>query len=141
MSNDLISQLRELFQETAFAHHKAFHVTHGVDPDWPLWYADYLVDRLPPLLGSTATKSKIIYLLMQMEDVRLAESPDADWTQFYAERLGGFAKSAGQSRADCDPKVTGVGGLFFKSENPARLRAWDNKHLGILQQGDGSIIF
>ncbi len=28
-------------------------------------------------------------------------------------------------------KVTGLGGIFFKSDNPANLREWYNKHLGI----------
>ena len=141
MSHELIDKLSELLAETASAHHQAFLATDGADPDWPIWYADHLVDRLPPLLGSTTTQSKIIYLLMQMEEIRLAESPDADWIQFYAERLGGFATSAGRSHVDGEPKVTGFGGIFFKSENPAKLRAWYTKHLGIVQQEDGSIIF
>ena len=141
MKEGLVPQLRDLLVETGGAHHQAFIDTDGADPDWPIWYADYLVDRLPPLLGSTTTKSKIIHLLMQMEEIRLAESPDADWAQFYADRLGGFATSAGQSRPDGDSKVTGFGGIFFKSENPAKLRAWYTKHLGIVQQEDGSIIF
>ena len=28
-------------------------------------------------------------------------------------------------------RVTGIGGIFFKSANPARLRDWYTKHLGI----------
>ena len=28
-------------------------------------------------------------------------------------------------------KVTGIGGVFFKAENPAELAAWYEKHLGI----------
>jgi predicted enzyme related to lactoylglutathione lyase len=28
-------------------------------------------------------------------------------------------------------KVTGIGGFFFKSENPANLRQWYHNHLGI----------
>lgn len=30
-----------------------------------------------------------------------------------------------------EERVTGIGGLFFKSENPAALREWYRKHLGI----------
>lgn len=33
-------------------------------------------------------------------------------------------------------RVTGIGGIFFKSENPARLRQWYEKHLGVkLREG------
>lgn len=28
-------------------------------------------------------------------------------------------------------RVTGIGGIFFKSKNPATLKAWYNKHLGL----------
>jgi predicted enzyme related to lactoylglutathione lyase len=35
-------------------------------------------------------------------------------------------------------RVTGIGGIFFKSENPSRLYAWYEKHLGIQQASDGS---
>ena len=29
------------------------------------------------------------------------------------------------------PKVTGIGGVFFKSEDPDATRAWYGKHLGL----------
>lgn len=29
------------------------------------------------------------------------------------------------------PRVTGIGGIFFKSENPQKLKEWYNKHLGL----------
>lgn len=29
------------------------------------------------------------------------------------------------------PRATGIGGIFFKSKDPAALRAWYNKHLGM----------
>lgn len=30
-----------------------------------------------------------------------------------------------------EPRVTGLGGIFFKSENPQKLKEWYNKHLGL----------
>ncbi|MEO8591130.1 MAG: VOC family protein [Flavobacteriales bacterium] len=30
-----------------------------------------------------------------------------------------------------EPRATGIGGVFFKSKDPAALRAWYNKHLGM----------
>jgi len=32
---------------------------------------------------------------------------------------------------DTTPKVTGIGGIFFKSENPAKTREWYAKNLGL----------
>lgn len=38
-------------------------------------------------------------------------------------------------------RVRGIGGIFFKSENPEALRAWYAKHLGIVSQGDQGTMF
>lgn len=34
-------------------------------------------------------------------------------------------------------RVTGIGGVFFRSENPESLRQWYEDHLGILDPPDG----
>lgn len=38
-------------------------------------------------------------------------------------------------------RVTGIGGIFFKSENPAQLKAWYQQNLGIEPQADGTPLF
>ena len=43
--SDLTHSLENLFRETGQAHHQAFLSTNGADPDWPIWYAGYLVDK------------------------------------------------------------------------------------------------
>jgi predicted enzyme related to lactoylglutathione lyase len=35
-----------------------------------------------------------------------------------------------------NPRVTGIGGVFFKSPDPVVLRAWYHRHLGIPAGGD-----
>ena len=35
-------------------------------------------------------------------------------------------------------RVTGIGGIFFKSESPEKLYQWYKKHLGITRAPDGS---
>jgi hypothetical protein len=46
--------------------------------------------------------------------------------------LGMVAQSARGSRSEKDePRVTGVGGFFFKAQNPAKLAEWYRVHLGI----------
>jgi len=36
------------------------------------------------------------------------------------------------------PRVTGIGGIFFKAKDPAALKAWYSKNLGILMTSYGS---
>ena len=36
-------------------------------------------------------------------------------------------------------KVTGIGGIFFKSENPKNIRQWYAKHLGLVTNEYGSL--
>jgi hypothetical protein len=38
-------------------------------------------------------------------------------------------------------RVTGIGGIFFKSKDPQRLREWYREHLGIESAGDGAASF
>ena len=38
-------------------------------------------------------------------------------------------------------RVRGIGGIFFKSENPEALRAWYARHLGIVSEGESGAMF
>jgi catechol 2,3-dioxygenase-like lactoylglutathione lyase family enzyme len=38
-------------------------------------------------------------------------------------------------------RLIGIGGIFFKSEDPPALKAWYEKHLGLEPQMGGEIIF
>ena len=38
-------------------------------------------------------------------------------------------------------RVTGLGGIFFKAENPEKLYAWYKKHLGLQRQGQEAVVF
>lgn len=42
------------------------------------------------------------------------------------------------NQADTTPKVTGIGGVFFFSENPEKTREWYAKHLGLAVNEWGS---
>jgi hypothetical protein len=76
--------LAELLRQTRHAHHQAYLATNGADPDWPTWYADYLVDNLPSHLGVRLNKEDIANFLVLLDDQHKSQSPGADWTQFYA---------------------------------------------------------
>ena len=36
-------------------------------------------------------------------------------------------------------KVTGIGGIFFKSENPEKIKEWYSRHLGLVTNEYGSV--
>lgn len=83
-----INALVELLRETAQAHHEAYAATNGDDPDWPLWYARYLQDQLPPHLGGVRIAlSDLVYILKRLEIEHKSEAPGADWKHFYARSL------------------------------------------------------
>lgn len=88
MAHDkLILDLTALFIETGENHHKAFMESNGVDPEWPLWYANYLHSRLGELLNIEFTKSEIIYLLVMLDKKRAAEAVEENWTLYNAKYL------------------------------------------------------
>lgn len=41
--------------------------------------------------------------------------------------------------SDQDPKVTGIGGVFFKSQDPAKANAWYETHLGFATDAYGAM--
>ena len=95
---DLIQQLADLFRETGRVHHQAFIATDGDDPEWPLWYAGYLQEKIGALLNTEFTRSELVYLLVSAEREQALRAPGEDWTIYYArffvERYG----SAGTTR-------------------------------------------
>jgi len=81
---DIAEKLEELLRKTGNEHHKVFIKTNGDDPEWPLWYADYLLDKLGKLLNAKFTKSELVYLFVMAEKERALMAPGADWPRYYA---------------------------------------------------------
>lgn len=50
----------------------------------------------------------------------------------------GFAAGTGVSSG---PRVTGIGGVFFKSKHPRELAAWYEKHLGLVPKPHAGVVF
>ncbi|MCP4199316.1 MAG: hypothetical protein GY762_19395 [Proteobacteria bacterium] len=82
---DTAEVLTKLFFETGHAHHEAYIETDGYDPEWPLRYADYLMTRLPVLLGREFTKSELVYDIVFLSREQPKVAPDADWSAYYAD--------------------------------------------------------
>lgn len=88
MNEALVKTLADLLMETGHAHHQAYIETDGADPDWPLWYADYLLDKLPPHLpGTTFTKTELVYLLVKLDKEQNIHAPGTNWPRWYAKYI------------------------------------------------------
>ena len=83
----LIQEIADLFKETGKAHHQAFIETDGDDPDWPIWYADYLHQKLGEILNARFTKSELVYLLVLLSKEQPLQAPGADWSIYYGKFL------------------------------------------------------
>jgi hypothetical protein len=84
---NLTQQLTALFEQTGKAHHDAFRAVDGEDAEWPIWYAEYLMDKLPSLLGATFTKSEIVYLMVHLSKQQALNAPQDKWPRYYAQYL------------------------------------------------------
>jgi hypothetical protein len=74
----------DLLRASGPAHHHAYQHTNGDDPEWPLWYADYLYAGLQEGLGRTFTKSELVYWLVRADKEYKANAPNTDWPTYYA---------------------------------------------------------
>jgi hypothetical protein len=84
-----VEQIALLLEETQHAHHQAYLAADGFDPDWPLWYAGYLQDKLPPLLEAELTRSELTYLMVYLSKFQPLDAPGALWARYYAKALVG----------------------------------------------------
>jgi hypothetical protein len=81
-------QLIDLFQQTAEDHHVTYQATDGEDPEWPLWYAEHLIELgIEELLSAKLLKSELVYLLVRADRERGVKAPGSDWKRFYAAFL------------------------------------------------------
>jgi hypothetical protein len=87
MSDERKEELAQLFREAGHAHHEAFIDVDGADPDWPMWYAEFLHSRLAAPLGDRFTKSELVCLLIELDHEIRRQPPGADWATYYANAL------------------------------------------------------
>ena len=82
--------LTELLQRAAETHHMVWMKEEGNDPDWPIWYADWLIDHsvFLEILGRSMTKTTLVCMFVDMDKTYTSlDSPDQTWQEYYAERL------------------------------------------------------
>jgi NAD(P)H-hydrate epimerase len=78
------TELADLLRETGEAHHHAFIETDGADPEWPIWYADHLQERLSQQFEREVTQSELVYLFVLADREHRARASDQPWPEFYA---------------------------------------------------------
>lgn len=54
--------------------------------------------------------------------------------------VGGWSLRGTVEKSTDRPRVTGIGGIFFKSKDPAELRAWYSRHFGMPMNEYGATI-
>lgn len=84
---DVNEEIAAYFVEAGHAHHQAYIETDGADPDWPIWYAGHMVEKLNALLNASMTQSELVYQLIRMERELAIEAPGANWPRYYAQFL------------------------------------------------------
>ncbi len=89
MMDNRLQQLEELFQLAGETHHQVFKKEDGDDPDWPTWYADWLMSHtdLPALAPKAQTRSELTCFLVAADREFSAAHPDrSDWAGHYAKK-------------------------------------------------------
>ena len=83
------TRVSELLHEAAETHHPVFRFTDGADEDWASWYAQWLVtlSELPEVLGGTAVRSELTYLLVRLDKEYTEGGVDEPWEDYYAREL------------------------------------------------------
>ena len=82
-----LEQLTALFRQTGEAHHQEFLDSNGDDPEWAIWYAEYLQPRLEPFLAAPMTRSRLVFCLIGADDEYRATESDVPWPEYYAQRF------------------------------------------------------
>jgi hypothetical protein len=87
--NDSSTRIAALLHEAGETHHLVYRIVDGDDPDWASWYADWLLNlsELPQMLGTTAVRSELVWLLVTLDKEYTKAKPQVPWPQWYAERV------------------------------------------------------
>ena len=87
--NDESTRIAALLHEAGETHHLVYRIVDGDDPDWASWYAQWLLElsELPQILGTTPVRSELIWMLVSLDKEYTNTSPDAQWPQWYADRI------------------------------------------------------
>ena len=73
----------DLLRQAGEAHHDAFASTDGDDPDWPAWYAAWLLERASDP-GPETDEAQLAQLLAEAAEDHKASGSAEDWPGYYS---------------------------------------------------------
>lgn len=94
-NGQLRAGLVEQFRQVGSAHHHAYIPTNGDDPEWPLWYAEYLQNDLQALIGKEMTRSELVYWMVRLHKEHQAHAPYSPWLEYYADYFLSYLDGVG----------------------------------------------
>lgn len=75
-----------LLHQAGIDHLATHKETNGDDPEWPIWYAEYLLEKgFATLLDANLLKSDLIYLLVLVDKLQKIEAPGSQWEKYYTD--------------------------------------------------------
>ena len=86
-----VDRLAEILERAHEVHALVSDKTGGVDPDWALFYAWWLLtwSDFPEVLGRTPSIAALTAELIRLDEAYQAGSGNVKWSEAYAERLFG----------------------------------------------------
>ena len=84
-----VEQVAALLKEASETHYTVYRTVDGDDPDWPSWYADWLIrlSELPTILKATPVRSELVYELVRLDREFNRSKPSEPWERFYSRQL------------------------------------------------------
>jgi len=82
--SDINNNIVSLFKEAEQIHQKEFQTGIIEDPEWPLWFAEHMKERLEVNLNKHFTIGELVYLLTSAEKAHKKEAPEIDWASYCA---------------------------------------------------------
>jgi hypothetical protein len=81
-----VERLDAVLKAAGPAHHAAYVATDGEDPEWPLWYADHVLENVTSILGrAELTRSRLVWAFVSCDHAFVLAAPPVPWHRFYAE--------------------------------------------------------
>lgn len=95
--SDRVNRLAVILERAHHVHAVVTEKTGGVDPDWPLFYAWWLLtwSELPEALGRPMSMSALAVDLVRLDEAYRAGPEDVPWPAAYTASLAGGDVGAG----------------------------------------------
>ena len=95
--SDRVDRVAVILERAHHVHAVVTEKTGGVDPDWPLFYAWWLLtwSDFPEALGRPMSVSALAVELVRLDETYRAGSQEVAWPAAYAASLAGGDAGAG----------------------------------------------